>query len=299
MRVPVEEEDAVADLFAGIFRQPPALATDEETLITEVSAYCEAGRSWTASRRARLTAALARLHAAGGLTRRPRLRERIIRTRDWANSWKRHFKPLDIAGRLLVRPSWSCRRARPGQVEVVLDPGLSFGTGQHPTTAFCLEQVVRQRPRGGPRAFLDAGTGSGILAIAAAKLGYAPILAFDLDPVAVRAAAENLARNGVASQVQLRCRDLTREPRAPRAAFDVVCANLLADLLLREQQRLATRVRPGGVLVLAGILTREFSSVCAAYERLGFKLFSRRRVNEWQSGAFRAPLNGSTSLRDD
>jgi ribosomal protein L11 methyltransferase len=212
---------------------------------------------------------------------------RTIRTRDWANSWKRHFKPLDIAGRLLVRPSWSRRRPGPGQVEVVLDPGLSFGTGQHPTTAFCLEQVVRHRPGREPRALLDVGTGSGILAIAAAKLGYAPVEAFDFDPTAVRAAAENVARNGVADRVRLRRRDLTRLPRTSREQFDVVCANLLADLLVRERGRLAARVKPGGILVLAGILAREFPAVRAAYEELGFKKLAGRHINEWESAAFR------------
>lgn len=289
VRVPVETEDAVADLFAGIFRQPAALVTDEETLITEVSAYCENPQDWTPRREAALTQRLARLHATGLLARKPRLRVRSIRTRDWANSWKHHFKPLDIAGRLLVRPSWSRRRPRPGQAEVVLDPGLSFGTGQHPTTAFCLEQVVRQRPRGTPRSLLDVGTGSGILAISGWKLGYSPVEAFDYDPAAVRAATENLARNGVGRTLKLACRDLTRQPRAPRVRFHLVCANLLADLLLHEQDRLVARVAPGGVLVLAGILAREFAEVRAAYERRGLKLFANRRVNEWQSGAFRAP----------
>ncbi len=289
VRVPVEEEEAVAELFATTFRQPPALATDEETLITEVSAYCTDAKVWTPRRQVQLERGLERLHAAGKVSRKPRWCSRNIRTRDWANSWKRHFQPLEIGGRLLVRPSWSRRRAKAGQTEVVLDPGLSFGTGQHPTTAFCLEQIVRHRPRGCPRSFLDIGTGSGILAISAWKLGYTRVEAFDFDPAAVRAAAENVARNGIDRTLKLTRRNLIRQPRVPRVRFDVVGANLLADLLLRERDRIVARVLPGGVLVLAGILTREFPEVRAAYERCALKLIATRRVNEWQSGAFRAP----------
>src|SRR5262249_14591442 len=122
---------------------------------------------------------------------------------DWRESWKRHFSPRLIGGRLLVRPSWSPSRPGPGQVEIVLDPGLSFGTGQHPTTDYCLSEVVRLRPRGIRRSLWDVGTGSGILAIAAAKLGFGPIEAWDLDPSAVRVAGQNALENRVRDLVKI------------------------------------------------------------------------------------------------
>jgi ribosomal protein L11 methyltransferase len=172
---------------------------------------------------------------------------------------------------------------------VVLDPGLSFGTGQHPTTAFCLAQLARARRPGPAPALLDAGTGSGLLAIAAAKLGYAPVEAFDFDPESVRVAAANARRNRVAPKIRLRRADLTRLTARPRARFDVVCANLMAGLLLAERDRLVARLRPGGRLVLAGILRGQFGAVRAAYEAAGLRLTAQQARREWHSGAFRAP----------
>ena len=287
--VPVEAEEPVAALLERLFGQTPALYTDEETLLTEASVFLEAARQFNARRRARLCRALERLHAAGGLLRLARVRLRRVPRRNWAEAWKRHFRPLEIASRLLVLPAWSRRRPRPGQVEVRLDPGLSFGTGQHPTTAFCLEQIVRlvPGPRGGPpRSLLDIGTGSGVLALAAAKLGYAPVEAFDFDPAAVRAARANAALNDVADRVRFSRRDLRRLPPRPDRQFDVVCANLLADLLLAARDRLTARVAPGGTLVLAGILAAEFCGVRAAFAAAGWRVVRARTTGEWRSGAF-------------
>jgi ribosomal protein L11 methyltransferase len=206
---------------------------------------------------------------------------------DWAESWKRHFKPLRIGGVLLIRPSWSRARARRDQQEITLDPGLSFGTGQHPTTAFCLEQIARYRPETeGGRSMLDIGTGSGILAIAGAKLGYRPVGAFDFDPAAVKVAKENARINRVSRLVKIRRDDICRL-RSPLERHDLVCANLIANLLLEQQKRILATVSPGGVLVLAGILKSEFPAVRRAYEDAGFKLMTSKAVKEWRSGAFR------------
>ncbi|RME95076.1 MAG: 50S ribosomal protein L11 methyltransferase, partial [Verrucomicrobia bacterium] len=228
----------------------------------------------------------------GLLAGAPRIRSRRLPARAWAESWKRHFRPRLFAGRVLVRPSWSRRRPRPGQVEVVLDPGLSFGTGHHPTTAFCLEQLVRAVDRASERrlSFLDVGTGSGILAIAAVRLGCEPVEAFDFDPEAVRVAKENAQANGVALRV--RRFDARRLALRPRRRFEVVAANLQADLLLDVADRLKAQVRPGGRLLLAGILREEFPVVLAAYAEGGWRLVARRSENEWTSGAFVRPPAG-------
>jgi ribosomal protein L11 methyltransferase len=194
---------------------------------------------------------------------------------------------MAIGGALLIRPSWSRRRARAGQAEVVLDPGLSFGTGQHATTGFCLRELVKHRPRGGEaRAFLDVGMGSGILAISAAKLGYVPVEAFDFDPEAVRVARENARQNGIARAVRIARRDLTKISRSSRRCYDVVCANLIFDLLIAERSRVLSRVKPGGVLVLAGILATQFERVVAAYAECGMRLVATKVEKEWQSGSF-------------
>lgn len=209
-----------------------------------------------------------------------------VKKADWAESWKKHFKPLVFGSRLLVKPSWSRRAARPGQAVVVLDPGLSFGTGQHATTSFCLRQLVKHCRKNAAPSFLDMGTGSGILAICAAKLGYAPVRAFDFDPQSVRVASANARKNRVDKKMTLSRRDLRQMPRAPRQQFDFICANLMADLLLSEREAIVSRLKPGGRLALAGILISQFPAVQSAYEQAGLRLSETRVEREWQSGAF-------------
>jgi ribosomal protein L11 methyltransferase len=175
---------------------------------------------------------------------------------------------------------------------VTLDPGLSFGTGQHATTHFCLAQVVKanlkdRRGAKEKRSLMDMGCGSGILAIAAAKLGYGPVVAFDFDPVAVRVAQKNCRTNRVAKKVAVSRKDLTKIALNSREKFEVVCANLMAPLLIAERDRILNRLAPGGTLILAGILASEFEAVKARYEEAGLELFADKVEREWRSGAFR------------
>jgi ribosomal protein L11 methyltransferase len=211
--------------------------------------------------------------------------------KDWrgskvSESWKRHFHPLAIGRSLLVKPSWSKTRPAKNQAVVVLDPGLSFGTGQHPTTSFCLRQIVRNRKPGAAQSFLDIGTGSGILAIAAAKLGYAPVHAFDFDPKSVRVARENARKNRVENKIRLTRGDVTRLPLRPARQYDLICANLISNLLISERWRIVNRLKPGGTLVLAGILAAEFGEVERAFAGLKLRRVAGRTENEWRSGAF-------------
>jgi ribosomal protein L11 methyltransferase len=279
-------EEPVAALLERIFERRPTSYTDAETGHTTVTVFCDRRSQWTRGRRADLLAGLESLRALQASVGPATIRVKRLADREWTESWKRHFKPLVIGEALLIKPSWSRRRPRPGQAVVVLDPGLSFGTGQHATTAFCLEQLVACRQSDKPQAFLDVGTGSGILAIAAAKLGYAPVDAFDHDPVAFRVASGNARANRVSKQIRFCQADLTRLPLRTSRRYAVVCANLLADLLVRERQRLANRVAPGGRLVVAGILSAEFEAVRRSFEGLGFKLIASRAVDEWRSGGF-------------
>src|SRR6185436_18056532 len=167
-----------------------------------------------------------------------------------------------------------------------IDPGLSFGTGQHPTTRFCLEQIVAVHNQGSASSFLDLGTGSGILAIAAAKLGYRPVIGLDLDAEAIRVARANVALNGVQRKVRLFCGDVARLPMRGGRRYDLICANLISDLLLKETKRIVAQLTPGGVLVLAGILRAEFSKVRSAYEVCGLRRICYKAQKEWASGAF-------------
>ena len=276
-----ESEEAVFELLQTLFGQTCSVYTDARSHRMTVSAYLT-GR-WSASKCARLIEGLRKirrcgLHVGGRKISR-------IRREDWAESWKRHFQPITI-GSLLIRPSWNPRRPKKGQAVVTLDPGLSFGTGQHPTTRFCLEQLVRHRHRDQRQSFLDMGTGSGILAIAAAKIGYRPVEGFDLDRTALRIARANARRNRVARQVRLTCQDVSRLPLVVNGQYDVICANLVADLLRAEKRRILRRLKPYGILVLAGITRAEFDAVRRAYEKCDLKIIARTADGEWESAAF-------------
>jgi ribosomal protein L11 methyltransferase len=199
---------------------------------------------------------------------------------DWAESWKRHFKPFIVGSALLVKPSWSQRKPIRNQQVVVIDPGLSFGTGQHPTTRFCLQQLVNARDPHSRQSFLDVGTGSGILAIAAAKLEYAPVEAFDFDPAAVRVAKENANKNRV--RVNIRPGDITK-PGHTTPKYDVICANLTADLLASCARTLKSLLKSDGLLLLAGILRAQMPEVLQHYEKIGFLPQTTAIDGEWAS----------------
>ena len=304
-----QAEDAVANLLSNVLNQPASGYTDAETHKTTVSAFCESRPPKVNLLRAALRTGVRRIKSCGLEIGAGRLFIKKLPHEDWAESWKRHFKPLVIGDALLIKPTWSKRRPRKGQALVVLDPGLSFGTGQHPTTEFCLRELVeaweRRHPcrrvstrniatrRQGcrrsqelPRSFLDLGTGSGILAIAAAKLGYAPVHAVDFDPQCVRIARANVRINHVRKHVHFTCADLTAMPRRSTRRYNLVCANLVANLLIAERDRILARVKPDGVLVVAGILKREFAEVCRAYEAVGMRLVTSKAEKEWRSGTF-------------
>lgn len=280
-----EAEEAAIEALAAQFGVPASCYTDFETHVAQVSAYLE---TKPVDLPAALKSIRTQLLAAkqGGLDiGSGAVQFRAIKRENWAESWKRHFKPLAIGSALLLKPSWIKRKAKPGQQVIVLDPGLSFGTGHHATTSFCLREVVRFGRRGGG-SFLDIGTGSGILAIAAAKLGAQPIDAFDFDPESVRVAGENSRRNRVEHKLRLTRQDVTKIPRQPKHRYDLVCANLISNLLVQERERIIARVDPNGTLVLAGILQTEFDLVRKKFEVHGLKLVRRRDEREWSSGAF-------------
>jgi ribosomal protein L11 methyltransferase len=283
-----EAEDAVSEWLESTFAQPACSYRDVESRLTTVAVWLGKRPDWSRARRLELAGGLRQIRACGLNLGPGRLRLAKVRAQNWAQSWKRHFRPLTIGSALLLKPSWSRRRPRKGQAVVVLDPGLSFGTGHHPTTAFCLEQLVARRRRPG-QSFLDAGFGSGILAIAAAKLGYAPIEGLDWDAEAIGVARANARRNRVSAGVRFRLQDLARLPRRPTRQYSLVCANLTADLLLAHRQGLIARVEPGGVLVLAGILKTEFPKLRQAFEAAGLGLAASRAAGEWRSGAFCRP----------
>jgi ribosomal protein L11 methyltransferase len=296
-----EAEEAVTELLYSIFEIPVSSYTDVETGEVTVATYLTASVSKNGVQDIKaLRAGLKRISACGLNIGSGKISFQKVRREDWAESWKRHFKPIEIGSALLIKPSWSKRPSRKGQAVITLDPGLSFGTGQHPTTSFCLQQVAIQcgritpsappstlDPRPSTRSFLDIGTGSGILAIAAAKLGYAPVDAFDFDPEAVRIARENARKNRVLPKVHITRKDVTKLPLRSANQYDLICANLISTLLIAERRRILARLkRDRGVIVLAGVLNSEFMLVQREYERSGLRLIASRVEKEWRSGAF-------------
>jgi ribosomal protein L11 methyltransferase len=181
-----------------------------------------------------------------------------VAEQDWVRATQAQFAPIAIAGRLWVVPSW-CAPPDPGAVNLVLDPGLAFGTGSHPTTRLCLAWLATSLA-GGERV-LDYGCGSGILAIAAAKLGAGEVVGVDVDPQAIVASRANAAANGVAGTFTT---PDELDASAP-ARFDVLVANILANPLVLLAPALAARVREGGRIVLSGILAPQAGAVAAAY----------------------------------
>ena len=274
-------EAAVVGLLEETFQIPAAVYHDVLTGKLTVTIYPSSLRPTPEKARGGLRQALRRLWPGrGGLLIRK------LRRENWAESWKRHFKAMEIGHALLIKPGWSRRRARPGQRGVRLDPGLSFGTGHHATTAFCLEQLAACRRRGASQSLLDIGTGSGILAIAAAKLGYAPVQAIDFDPEAIRVSRGNARRNGVQDRVRPRRQDLTRLPVRGGRRWDVICANLTADVLAGQAEKICARLKPGGQLIVAGVLRAEFCQICDKFETFRLTLAGNEVKEEWHSGRF-------------
>jgi ribosomal protein L11 methyltransferase len=206
---------------------------------------------------------------------------------DWGEAWKKDLAPFTV-GRVFIRPSWIEAAPPPGTVEIVLDPGMAFGTGTHPTTSLCLEALSACLAAAPGAAVLDVGTGSGLLAIAAAKLGARQVIGTDNDPVALQVAAENAGRNGVAFEL------LLEPPEAVPGRFEVVVANILANTLVELAPGIAGRLAPGGALLLSGVLAGQEDEVAGAYLAQGLLRDAavERRQGDWWLLALRAPGGG-------
>jgi ribosomal protein L11 methyltransferase len=201
---------------------------------------------------------------------------RPVAEEDWAEAWKERLAVMHVGRHIVIRPSWLEYVSAPEDVVVQLDPGMAFGTGLHPTTQMCLtalEELVCPKAE-----VLDMGTGSGILAIAAAKMGAGRVLALDNDPVAVKIARGNMMANDVQDAVSVLHGSLAQVP----GSYDLVVANILAKVIVdMMQQGLATRMRPGGKLVVAGIIVDQESEVVAAMERHGLALVGKQQREDW------------------
>jgi ribosomal protein L11 methyltransferase len=199
---------------------------------------------------------------------------------DWANAWKKDYKAFRVGRRLWIQPSWlEVNEAGPDDIIITLDPGMAFGTGTHATTQMCL-QAVEQLVSGGERV-LDVGTGSGILAVAAAKSGAAQVVALDTDRLAVKSVIENAAENSVSNQIKAFQGTLTAVSR--RSTWDLVLVNILAPVIisLLTQDNLLNYLSPNGRLVLSGIITEQLAEVEVAVQAMGGKIIQRMADGDW------------------
>jgi ribosomal protein L11 methyltransferase len=207
------------------------------------------------------------------------VRTRLVQESDWADAWRAYFPVMRVGRRLVIRPTWRRHRARLDDVVLALDPGMAFGTGLHPTTRLCLAAVEALADRGimaGARV-LDVGCGSGILAIAALKLGAISTLGLDTDPIAIEATEANARRNALARRLHARLGSLpSGEP-----AFDIVLANLIAGLLVPLAASLLDELRPGGSLLASGIFVDREAEVASAFEAVGLEITGRRDEGDW------------------
>ena len=281
-----EAEEAVACLLERHFQKTASVYCDEATGARKVTLYPERLPGSIPSVRAELRDALLQLEDCGLDFAPAKIAVKLLPRENWAESWKRHFKPIEVGDFLLIKPGWSRRLPRHGQRVVILDPGLSFGTGHHPTTLFCLKQLASCRRPRDAQSFLDIGTGSGILAIAAAKLGYTSIEAFDYDPAAVLVSRQNVKKNRVRHHVWPQRKNLIKLKGNGSKKYDIICANLACDLLVSEASKICVRLKPGGKLIVAGILRRQFGEVRKNLQRFHLTLQVSKADKEWQSGQF-------------
>jgi ribosomal protein L11 methyltransferase len=197
---------------------------------------------------------------------------------DWANSWKAYYKPIKIGEKIVIVPAWEKYEASEGEIIVRMDPGMAFGTGSHETTRLVIG-LLEKYIEGGERV-LDVGTGSGILAICASKLGAKMCRAYDIDPVAVKVARENIKDSGL-TNVTCDQSDLLRQVDVSDGGYNVICANIVADIIIRMTPDVAPYLNDNGVILASGIIVERADDVISCFEANGFEIVESVIDNGW------------------
>ena len=201
---------------------------------------------------------------------------------DWAENWKKAFKPIRLGSHMVVKPGWADCELQPGDKLIEIDPGMAFGTGTHETTGMCVELVEKYVTPGVDA--IDVGTGTGILAIAAAHMGAKDVLAIDIDRVAVRVAEENVRINGFEATIRCAAGDLLE---SVDAQADVVIANIIADVIVMMAAPVKAHIRDGGVFICSGISSERRQDVLDALDAAGYELLDARERGGWCAMAAR------------
>ncbi len=207
-----------------------------------------------------------------------------VNEEDWAESWKKYYKPIKTGNRIVIVPVWERYDAAPEEITVLMDPGMAFGTGTHETTRLCAAMLEKYTENGDK--MLDIGCGSGILAICASKLGAADCFACDIDPVAVRIANENAEINKTPN-VHAHVSDLLKQVEKPEGGYDIIAANIVADVIIRLAPDIGEFMSDDSVLIVSGIIVERAEETVAALRASGFEVFDSIRENGWYYGAVR------------
>lgn len=207
------------------------------------------------------------------------------RETDWEEAWKQHFTPVQASSRIMIRPPWHELESDNDSLVVTLDPGMAFGTGTHPTTRLCL-QLLEDLPLDGQKV-LDAGTGTGVLAIAAMLLGARSVVATDIDPVAVRQSRQNVALNKLEQSILVHEDAMAQTPEG--GPFAIVIANIISRILVEIHPALIASLAPGGTLLLSGIIEDKEPDVVNCYEAAGLQCIRREQMGDWIAHLWIAP----------
>ncbi len=282
-----EQAEAVAEVMGrftreGVVIEQAALPDNplEENLLEDhvrVYGYFFADSS-TEARKQRLEEALWHL---GQIQELPPAQYRLIQDENWMNAWKHQYKPLQIGERLMIIPAW-VENKYPERLPILINPGMAFGTGTHPTTQLCLELIEKYVQPG--QTVFDIGCGSGILSIAAVRLGAERVIAVDIDPASVASTQENCALNGIGDEVEIAqgSSDLVQAGQFGLVQAPLVVANILASIILDMlEDDLADLVEPGGLLLLSGILDYQADAVIQKAGEYGLALLEKRMIEDW------------------
>lgn len=213
-----------------------------------------------------------------------RLETRTVPNENWGESWKLLYHPIRAGKHLIIKPSWEACSPLPGDHVIEMDPGMAFGSGYHDTTVLCLA-LLEKYLHAGDRV-IDVGTGSGILALGAALSGAGSVLAIDIDPDAVRVAAQNVAHHGLSDRIRVQEGDLLERVEE---TCDVCVANIIADIILGFAEPLKAHIRPGGLFICSGIIRERSGEIRGALSGAGYEVLEESSTEEWTAFCVRRP----------
>lgn len=201
-----------------------------------------------------------------------------VKEEDWANNWKKYYKPLRIGEHIVIKPEWEDVDSQNGDIVVELNPGMAFGTGDHETTSMCISNLEKYVNKGD--LVYDIGCGSGVLGIVAAKLGAKEVVGIDIDEVAVKVANENIEKNKVSSNMKAIVGNLADEIEESKKA-DVIVANIIADIIVILSEDTRKYLKDGGIFITSGIILSKVDTVRKALEKNGFEVVEVQKKGEW------------------